>query len=70
MSVMRTKTVEQSIADTEDPAHQLPRLSFAIWMVVGLVVYFSYSMRKSRLAGPRTATDRAEVRPARNGPAR
>jgi APA family basic amino acid/polyamine antiporter len=45
-------------------------LRFAIWMVVGLVVYFSYSMHRSRLARPRTSSDRAEVRPARNGPAR
>jgi len=40
---------------------------FGIWMVVGLVVYFSYSMRNSRLAGSRRA---AVPAPARTGPVR
>jgi hypothetical protein len=43
MGIMRTKSVEQSIRDTEEPRFQLKK-------ALGLVVYFLYGMRKSRLA--------------------
>jgi hypothetical protein len=43
MGIMRTKSVEQSIRDTEEPRFQPKK-------ALGLVVYFLYGMRKSRLA--------------------
>ncbi len=37
MSLLRTKSIEQTLQDADQPEHQLKR-------------YFSYSMRRSRLA--------------------
>jgi len=36
---------------------------FGIWMAIGLIVYFVYSHRSSRLARERPAGRRAEQRP-------
>ncbi len=44
-------------------------IRFGIWLVVGLVVYFGYSYRHSRLAGP-SAEQEQEQEPARHRTAR
>ena len=43
----QTKSIEQSIADTDEPGTRLHRNLGAL--DIGLIVYFGYGARKSRL---------------------
>lgn len=74
--LLRTKSVEQSIRDTDIPI--LPVLAclwlmlnlsvetwlrFLIWMALGLIVYFAYSRRHSVLGNTPTASPTDEAPP-------
>lgn len=61
-SVMRTKSVEQSIRDTEDPEHQLKKelgaldlMVFGVGVIIGAGIFILTGQAAARYAGPSVA---------------
>jgi APA family basic amino acid/polyamine antiporter len=62
-SLLRTKSVEQSIRDTQDPEHKLKKelgaldlMVFGVGVIIGAGIFILTGQAAARYAGPRCRT--------------